>query len=141
MTIYDKLVEHVEQGGRYKVDLVNKTLKIGKVVVINEGRYEGELIGDLPKDPWEVLEDLYDEFYNSRPSAWTDRDGRYFHARPAEEFTFADLVEGTPRMLAKAKLEGYVLCAVLAGLLTWPGEGWFWRSPKHDDFRLLKSWF
>ena len=143
MTIYDRLVEHVHDGGRYKIDLVNKTLRLGKEMVINEGQYEGELIGDLPRDPWEVLEDLYESYYNSCPSARTDRGSRYFKAKPVDEFDFLELLNGETRYEAQAKLEGFVLCAVLAGVLKWnPLYGtWFWRSPKHDDLRLLKIWF
>lgn len=143
MTIYDRLVNHVTDGGQYKVDLVEKNLRLGKELVVNEGKFEGELIGDLSVNPWEMLERLYDNFYHSRPSAWADKNGKYFKAKPGEDMDFVELAQGEPRHIAKAKLEGYVLCAVLAGLLRWnPLYGnWFWRSPQHEDLRLLKVWF
>lgn len=144
MVIFDRLVTHVTDGGRYKIDLKNKTLKIGKEVVIDEGRYEGELIGDLPCDPWEMADKLFDNYYNSRSSAWSDKQtSKYFKAKDSGEMDFTELVVGEPRLVAKAKLEGYILCAVLAGYLKWnPMFGnWFWKSPVHNDFVLLREWF
>lgn len=141
MTIYDELVNHVHDGGRFKIDLVNKTLRLGKKVVIDEGRYEGDLIGDLPRNPWEMLEVLFEEYYNSCPSARTDRGSRYFKAKLTEDFSFEELL-GEPRYEAQAKLEGFILCAILTGLMTWnPLYGWFWQSPKHKELVLLKDWF
>lgn len=143
MTIYDKLVSEVTAGKTYKVDLVNKTMRVGKEVLINEREFEGDLIGDLPCDPWEMLERLYDNFYHSCPGAWSKRDGRYFKAKPGDEMSFIELAQGEPRHIARAKLEAYVLCAVLAGMLKWNQRfgSWFWKSKQHEDFVLLKKWF
>lgn len=143
MTIYDKLVEEVTNGACYKIDLVNKSLRVGKEVLIDEGNFDGDLIGDLPCNPWEMAERLYNNFYNSRPGVWSKHDGKYFKAKPGDEMDFIELAKGEPRHIARAKLEGFILCAVLSGLLKWnPRFGtWFWQSPKHENFVLLKAWF
>ena len=54
-----------------------------------------------------------------------------------------EIAAGEPRLIAQAKLEGFVLCAVLAGLLKWnPLYGnWFWQSQRYTKLVLLKEWF
>lgn len=143
MTIYDMLVTAVESGKYFKVDLKAKTLRIGKETVIDSGNYEGELIGDLPKDPWELAEDLFHNYYMSRPGKWSERKRTYFAAKDAGEMSDLELACGEPRLLAQAKLEGFILCAVLAGLIKWnPLYGnWFWKSGRYPEFVLLKEWF
>ena len=143
MTIYDKLVEEVENGKSFYVDLKNKSLKVGKEWLINEGNYVGDLIGDLPCDSWEMLEKLFFEFYMSRPSEWSDHKKSYFATKPVKEMTEFELAAGRSRLVAQAKLEGFVLCAVLAGHLAWNNKfgNWFWASKKYPELVVLKEWF
>lgn len=143
MTIYDTLVDAVENGSSFKVDLKSKSLKIGKKVVINGGKYEGELIGDLPCDPWEMADKLFIRYYISRPGAWAEKKKSYFKAKPYEEMNEFELAGGEPRLVAQAKLEGFILCAVLAGLIKWDDRfgSWFRKSQKYPQFVLLKEMF
>ncbi len=143
MTIYDRLITEVECGKPFSINLKTKTLKIGKEVVIDEGNYSGELIGDLPKDPWELVEDLFRDFYFSRPGAWSEKKKSYFASKNVKEMTDIELACGEPRLVAQAKLEGFVLCAVLSGVFEWnPRFGnWFWKSRKYPRLVLLKEWF
>jgi len=143
MNIYNRLVESVSNGEYFYVNLKTKSIKIGKEMVIDEGNYCGELIGDLPKDPWEMLEELFINYYMSRPGARSERKKSYFAAKPINEMTDIELACGEPRLLAQAKLEGFVLCAVLSGLLKWnPRFGtWFWKSKRYPKLVLLKDWF
>lgn len=143
MTIYDRLVNDVKDGKKFYVDLESKTLKIGKAVVINSGDYKGDLIGDLPCDPWEMAEKLFFNFYHSKPSAWSDKKRSYFAAKSVQEMDEFELAAGESRLVAQAKLEGFILCAVLAGYLKWNSlyGNWFWKSCKYPEFVLLKNWF
>lgn len=143
MNIYDKLVESVENGEYFCVNFETKYLKIGKDIIINNGKYDGELIGDLPCDPWEMLEKLFINYYLSRPGAWSERKKSYFAAKNVKEMNDIELACGEQRLIAQAKLEGFVLCAVLSGLLKWnPLYGtWFWKSKKYPELVLLKDWF
>ena len=141
-TIYDELVSSAENGVYFSVDLKTKSLKIGKEMVINEGEYTGELIGDLPRDPWEMLEELFVNYNLSRPGRWSERKKSYFAAKNIKEMSDIELACGEDRLVAQAKLEGFVLCAVLSNLLTWNRRsGWFWKSPRHPELVLLKEWF
>lgn len=143
MAIYDVLIQSVENGDYFLVNLETKSLRIGKEMVINDGKYEGELIGDLPCDPWEMLEKLFINYYLSRPGAWSERKKCYFAAKNVKEMSDIELACGEQRLIAQAKLEGFVLCAVLSGLLKWnPLYGnWFWKSKKYPELVLLKKWF
>lgn len=143
MTIYDKFVKGVASGRKFRIELKNKTMKLGKEVLIDEGKYVGELIGDLPKDPWEMLEDLFCRYYISVPCERSDRKPSYFATKEFKDMTDFELAGGEPRLVAQAKLEGFVLCAVLAGLLKWnPLYGsWFWQSPRYPQLVMLKDWF
>lgn len=147
MSIYDRLIEAAEQGKSINIDLKNKTAKVGREVLIDSGEYSGELIGDLPKDPWELADDLFWNYYVSVPEYNRHPARDYFDAKESkrnrEKLTVQELINGEPRHVAKARLEGFILCAVLAGLMKWnPLYGnWFWKSGKYESFVLLKEWF
>lgn len=143
MTIYDELINAVRDGTKFYIDLKGKTMKIGRKVVIDNGIASDNLIGDLPCDPWEMLERLFVEYYNSRPGAWSEKKRSYFAAREASDMDELELAFGTPRLIAQAKLEGYVLCATLSGQLKWNDRfgSWFWVSKTHPELVLLKEWF
>ena len=47
------------------------------------------------------------------------------------------------REVEQARLEGFILCSVLNGTLTWdePTMGkWFWESKKDPDLVILRKW-
>ena len=91
MTIYDRLVQSVENGEYFSVNLETKSLRIRKEMVIDECNYSGELIGDLPCDHWEMLEKLFINYYLSRPGAWSERKKSYFSAKNVKEMIFSQI--------------------------------------------------
>ncbi len=143
MTVYEFLLEEVERGQNFNIDLKNKCLKIGKHKIISEGKFNEniELISNRNDAPWEILRELYREFKHSSPVKRKLGNNPYFKALPYEELEEYDLAFGTNRNLAQAKLEGYILLASMQGILTWRNpEQWFWRDNEDKDFIILKDW-
>ena len=79
MSIYTNLLDAVDNGKKFKVDLVNKSLWIDKKQIIKEGeivheQYKSkELIEEwdledwgiemeIDKNPWKLIEFLYDKY-------------------------------------------------------------------------------
>ena len=89
-----------------------------------------------------TIEDLYAAYRTSTPPERTERRRQSFTALSVEELTDVELVCGENRDVAQAKLEGFILCAVLSGVLQWHDSygSWFWRSDNHPDLVILKQW-
>lgn len=160
MSIYSELLDAVDNGKKFKVDLIEKSLWIinGKYrkqiikegEIVNEQDKGKELIktwdlalnyGSMPLDenPWNVIEILYNDFRHSAPRENSNKK-TYFKALPVEELTDADLACGYDRDFAQAMLEGYILLVSLAGWIQWEyGNHWFWQSEKNKDLVVLKS--
>lgn len=156
-SIYNELLDAVEKGRKFKVDLVNKSLWINRKQIIKEGEivhdeYKGkDLIGiwdlalnyansPLDEDPWNWIEVLYCEYKHSAPSKHSNNKS-YFKALPVEELTDADLAYGYDRDFAQAMLEGYILLANLTGWLTWEFDDyWFYQSDSDRELVILKEW-
>ena len=144
MTIYEELIDRVAEGERFCVDFEKQTIKIGKKKV-NLLDPERKLMNYVSKD--EIISDielLYNNYKYSTPSERSDNKRRaYFKALPVDKLTDAQLVCGVGRELAQARLEGFILCAVMQGYLTWDDfkiDGWFWQSTNDNDLVILKSW-
>ncbi len=156
MSIYRELIDSVAEGVKFKINLVNKSLQIGKQKIIENGKvinkkYENiKLI--LPSDlepyfsmqfgtlnmSFTIIERLYEDYKHSVPNE-NYSDTSYFKALSVDELTDSDLYSGEDRNLSQAKLEGYILLASLAGWFIWPNENdWFWKGI--DDLVVLKSW-
>lgn len=156
MSIYKELINAVTEGMKFKINLVNKSLQIGKQKIIENGKvinkkYENmELI--LPSDlelyfsmqfgtlnmSFTIIERLYEDYKHSVPNE-NYSDTSYFKALSVDELTDGDLYSGEDRNLSQAKLEGYILLASLAGWFIWPNENhWFWKGI--DNLVVLKSW-
>ena len=156
MSIYKELLDAVDNGKKFKVDLVDKSLWINKRQIIKKGEIVNDedkgkdLIGrwdlalhfvELPLDesPWKVVEVLYHEYKYSTPNK--HRNESYFKALPVEELTDADLAYGYDREFAQAMLEGYILLASLKGWIQFENENhWFWQSSSDKDLIILKEW-
>ena len=144
MTVYEELIERVENGECFCVDFEKQTIKIGKKKV-NLLDPERKLMNYVDKD--EIISDielLYKNYKYSMPSERSDKKRRtYFKAFPVDKLTDAQLVCGVSRELAQARLEGFILCSVLSNNLTWEdfkADGWFWQSQNDNDLVILKSW-
>ena len=139
MSIYFELLERVERGAKFKIDLVQKTLKIdGKEIVLEGNLINKSDIGD--GNPWDKLELLYQFFKRSVPSERHNGNKPYFKAVSVEELTDNEIAFNASRNYCQCQLEGYVLLAGLSGLLEWKNnKHWFWQG--HDvSLVCLKEW-
>jgi len=147
MTIYEELLSRVEQGERFHIDFEKRNMKAGKDWLIKDGEYEeGRILygRSKPVDITEVIESMYRDFKRSCPSERSDSKRKgYFKALPLEELSDAQMVCGMPRELTQARLEGFILCAILMNHLKWEyltDEKWFWVSTKDKDLIILRNW-
>lgn len=140
MSIYRDLLDKVERGAKYKIDLIQKTLKIdGKEIVL-----EGNLIDETDVgngNPWDILETLYLSFKRSVPSERHNGSKSYFKCDSVEELTDDEIAFNEPRGLAQFALEAYVLFASISGKLEWQNEKhWFYQSKVFPECVVLKEW-
>lgn len=140
MSIYSDLLERVERGAKYKIDLVQKTLKIDGKEIMLEGNLIDETDVNLSFDPWEILEMLYTQYKRSVPSERHNGNRSYFKALSVEELTDNEIAFNASRNYCQAQLEGYVLLGSLKGWLTWQNEKhWFWQG-NDKQLVVLKEW-
>lgn len=145
MTIYEELIQKVSEGSRFNINFETRTMKIGKKKVINNGEYGNkELINIKTNNPLDIIENLYSQYKFSIPSERSENKHRgYFKALAANELTDEELICGERREVARARLEGFILCMILNGKLTWDeftmGK-WFWQSNNDPDLVILKKW-
>ena len=152
MAIYQELIERVDNGETFCVDFEKRTIKVGKEYLINnEDNYTSEdLFGKLYDEPYSlhvvlhVIRDLYKNYKYSLPSERSDsKRKKYFKALSVDELTDEQLMCAWKRETAQAALEGFILCSIIAGHLTWDEdvmEGkWFYQSKNDSDLVILKS--
>ena len=148
MTLYDILVQlSQERREKIHVNLCNKSLKVGRKVIINNGEIQQHEIisgGDkyafdsLIKDKLD-LDELYEQYKTSVPSE-RDNGRYYFKALNASELTDAQLVMGMSRFEARIRLEVYVLLASMVDIIKWNNpKHWYWVG-KDKDFVILRKY-
>lgn len=143
--IYQKAIQAVQNGAKFKVDLPSRSLKLAGKYVIQDGRYEGEL--GVPacseEEFFTNVEKLYCRYKYSVPSERSESRSRlYFKALPEKKLNDDDMLYGERRDSAQIRLELYILCQILGGL-TWNPEKmgkWFWQSEMDKDLVILKNW-
>lgn len=150
MSIYSELIERVDNGESFSVDFEKRTMKIGKDYLIKNGEYDTskELFGVDIYDLYSALHmirELYKNYKYSLPSERSDsKRKKYFKALSIDELTDEQLMIAGKRETAQAALEGFILCAVLTGQLTWDENimdgKWFYQSEKDPDLVILRSW-
>lgn len=149
MTIYEELIKRVEEGEPFYINFKNQTLKIGKEFLITDGFYDDErmLYTDCELDMYDILqwaEMLYKRYKYSLPSERSDSKRRqYFKALPVDKLTDKQMATGERREVARAKLEGFILCMIVDGFFVWDEEKmgkWFWQSDIDPDLVILRSW-
>ena len=145
MTIYEEFIQKVSEGSRFNINFETRTMKIGKKKVIDNGEYgDKELISIKTNYPLDVIENLYSQYKFSIPSERSENKRRgYFKALSANELTDEELICGERREVARARLEGFILCMILNGKLTWDESTmgkWFWQSRSDDDLVILRKW-
>ena len=156
MSIYKDLIDAVDNGKKFKVDLINKSLWIDKQQIIKEGEivHEQDKSKDLisPRDvvlggmkplnenTWNWIEFLYKEFKHSSPSENSNKRS-YFKALSVDELTDEELAYNIDRDLGQCLIEGYILLGSLQGWIQWEfGSHWFWQSETDNDLVILKNW-
>lgn len=155
LTYYDNLVDWVKCGHAYCINLRTKTMQLtSNEKCIDNGSWypDTDLIHIDRIETCEyknlrclnIIEDLYRDYKYSVPSENSERTKRrdYFKALSPDEMTDKELATGMDRNIAKAKLEGFILCASLAGYLTWDEKlmgKWFYQG-KDKDLVILREW-
>lgn len=152
MTIYEELIERVSDGETFHIDFEKRTMKVGKEFLIKDGEYDTSknLFHHKQENSYsmkfilEYVEFLYEKYKYSLPSERSDRRKHtYFKALPIEEIPDKKLFVAERREVARAKLEGYILCMILEGRFVWDEDSlgkWFWESKSDSDLILLRKW-
>lgn len=142
-TIFEKAVDAVTNGEKFKVNLEKRNLKIGNEYLIKDGKYDGVLYNGVGFSI-STFEDLYQVYKHSRPSERSENKQRkYFKALKLNELEEDDMLYGDDRELAQLSLELYLLCWILSGTFVWYEESmgkWFWQSKNDKDLVILRSW-
>lgn len=149
MTIYEELIKRVKEGESFYINFKNKSLKIGKKFIVADGVYDDTrtLYTDSELEMSDVLayiEALYENYKHSLPSERSDnRRRQYFRALPVDKLTDKQMVIGESREVARAKLEGFILCMIVDGFFVWDEDElgkWFWQSKNDPDLVILRNW-
>lgn len=151
MSIYLELLERVSNGESFHIDFEKRNMKVGNDYLIKEGEFDESktLIDDVEfhalNDILCNTEILYKQYKYSLPSERSDNKRRkYFKALPIEEITDEQLMVAERREYACAVLEGFILCMIVSGQLTWDEEimngRWFYQSKSDPDLIILKQW-
>ena len=146
MTIYEELMTRVDSGENFYIDFETRTMKVGKQFLIKNGEYDTERTLSCKHDTnvLQIIEELYQTYKYSLPSERnSNKRRRYFKALSADEMTDRQLAIGCKRDGAQARLEGFILCMILAGCLQWDEEKmgkWFWQSKNDPDLVILRNW-
>lgn len=149
MTIYEELIKRVEDGESFYINFKNQSLKIGKKFVVTDGFYDDDRIlfttSELEmSDVLSYIETLYDNYKYSLPSERSDSKRRtYFKALSVDKLTDEQMATGERREVARAKLEGFILCMIVDGFFVWDEEEmgkWFYQSDRDPDLVILRSW-
>ena len=146
MGIYEILLERASNGESFSIDFKKKNLKIGRKYYIKDGEWDNDLSlteqTELLNNPLEQIEELFQTYKYSVPCEKTEYKKSYFKAKKYDELTDYQMIYNENRLLAQAKLEGYVLMLILSGAFIWTEDmgKWYWQG-KDRDLILLKEWF
>lgn len=146
MNVFHELMRRVDSGETFRIDFEKRNLKVGKQFLIKNGECCDGMEIDFSWDEYKILpiiEDLYDSYKHSLPSERSEKKRRkYFKALSIDKLTDKQLLTACRREGACARLEGFILCAILSGKLQW-NENWgtfFWQSKRDEDLILLRRW-
>lgn len=149
MNIYLEMLERVENGERFYIDLEKRTMKVGREVVIDNGEYDtSKKLYNVeiysPEVLLHMIRELYRNYKYSLPSERSDnKRKKYFKALSVDELTDEQMIVGKPRESAQFALEAFVLCTILNGDFVWDEElhgKWFYQRPSDPDLVILRSW-
>lgn len=144
MTVYDQLVNAIESGKSVSISLNTKTAWINKKAIVDKGQFKGEY-GVTLLNAKEMVEFLYERYFNSTPSTRSSKRKSYFIAQDFEQIPMKKLVESEDRVVAQVKLEAYVLGLILLGCpfsaFDTDEKHWFWQSPNNKKLIIQREWF
>ena len=151
MSIYFELIKRVENGDTFHIDFQKRNMKVGKDYLIKNGEYDtSKNLMDMADDIQSIddaiahIESTYPFYKYSLPSERNDGKRRkYFKALSIEELSDEQLMVAGSREVEQARLEGFILCAILCGKFQWDEEKlgkWFWQSKVDSDLVILKNW-
>jgi hypothetical protein len=146
MTIFSELMQRVDSGETFHIDFQKRDMKVGKTYLIKNGEYDTERSLGFVWRESEILvmiEELYANYKYSLPSERNDgKRTKYFKALPISEMTDRQLMIANRREGAQARLEGFILCAIVNGTFKWTESmgKWFWQSKNDPDLVILRSW-
>lgn len=168
MSVYQMLSEelparHYKIKGHGYVDLLafdfkTHSIRNGSFYLMKDGKLMTDCVVlqngteiNLPKEifstqeveePWQKIEDLYYQYYVSRPTEVANFLRPNYRAKTADELTFDELVDGKPRQQALYAFEGYMMLGIVSGILQWLDAGkWFWQSSKYPGLIIYRDWF
>lgn len=158
MSIYKDIINEIQNGKRFKIDLNKKDLWIGRKQIIKEGviideKYLNEALIEpfdledileyspiLNEHCWNVVEMLYEKYQHSSPTKTNLGNKPYFKALDVEDLYDYDLAYGLERNVAQVILESYILLGGLIGWLVWQNENhWFYQG-KDKEFVVIREW-
>lgn len=153
MNLFDYVVEQSQQGKKIKVDLKNGTLKVNNSTlvencILNYNKLKARNITEILtiehiENPKDKIEELYEEFATSIPSKETAQDEifGYFEANKMKDLSIQDMLNGTNRVQAKAKLETYILYCKMFNLFQFDNKKhYYWKSKKFRKLIILREW-
>lgn len=155
MLVYDWMAQVIASGEAYQVqiDLREKSLRYQEIPILIDGELvsgnapspHGEptpLTGliDFTGDPYAEIERLYAQFKRSVPRKGDRLDRGNFKSLSSDSLTYAELEENMPRQQALLLLEGFILLAVAAGILTWNNPKHFFWMGNDPDLIIYRGW-
>ena len=148
MTIYEELIKRVSDGETFYVNFKNQSLKIGKKFLVTDGFYDDDrtlyTTSEIEmSDVLAYIETLYENYKYSLPSERSDNKRRqYFNALPMDKLTDKQMITAERREVARARLEGFILCMIVDGFFVWDENEmgkWFYQSSRDPDLVILRS--
>lgn len=135
----------ISEGKGFSVDLINKNLIVAKKKIVTERKYDGYSgFPDMTEDEClDAIRELYREYKHSIPSERTQSKRRnYFYALQEKDLESDDMFYGEYREIAQARLEIFLLFAVIEKRFHWKEElwGWFYQDKEEGNLILLKQW-
>lgn len=151
MSIYYELIRRVEAGETFYIDFEKRTMKVGKEFLIKYGEFdENKILMAMESDLHDIddviqhIEEIYEFYKFSLPSERSDNKRRkYFKALSIYEIPDDRLLVAGRREVEQARLEGFILCAILSGKFKWDSDklgNWFWQSKTDPDLVILRNW-
>lgn len=119
--IYQTVLESITNGARFRIDFKSRTLVVNRKRIINNGVYDGNLGIEKAADTQSFLKEmerLYAWYKHSVPSERSvGKQHLYFKALPESELTDEDMLYGQGREVQQFRLEMYILCQLIYGLV------------------------